>query len=175
MLKINENQYLPLAEKAVKSFALTAFPGFFSEDDLQDLISEVVLRMLVSGERYDSRLGSVSVWVGTIARNMVLDAARKESRRRRAYSSIAPGDRVDEDGDIVGFDPAAADETDAMVIALDTGRALRGAVTTERDRRLLNGLILGYDTSELAAMEGAETGSIYTAVCRLRRKLRSAA
>lgn len=175
MLEINEKQYLPLAEKAVKSFALTAYPGFFTEDDLQDLISDVVVRMLVSGERYDSRLGSVSTWVGTIARNMVLDAARKESRRRRVYFSIPLGGRVDDDGDIVGLDPSAADETDARVIAIDTARALRDALTSERDRRLLNDMILGYDASEMAAREGVKSGTIYTAVCHLRRKLRSVA
>ena len=175
MLKINEKQYLPLAEKAVKSFALAVYPGFFTEEDLQDLISEVVVRMLVSGERYDSRLGSVSTWVGTIARNMVLDVARKESRRRRVYSTMSLGNRLDDNGDIVGLDPSVAEETDARVIAADTERTLRNAVTSERDHRLLNGLILGYDTSEMAAREGVKRGSIYVSVCRLRKKLRSAA
>ena len=162
-------------KKAVKSFALSVYPGFFTEDDLQDLISEVVLRMLVSGERYDSKRASVPTWVGTIARNMVLDAARKEVRRRRVYSSMPLGDRVEADGDTVGLDPSAAVETDSGVIASDTVRAFRNVVTSERDHRLLNGLLQGYDASELAAQEGVKIGSIYVAVSRLRKILRSVA
>ena len=146
MLNISEKDYRPLAERAVLAFTRKVFAGFFSKDDIDDLISEVVLRMWAKRERYDENRGAVSAWVNKIARNIVLDAAKREKRSRSLFS---------------------------QAIAHDTERALRASVSNGRDGRLLNGLILGYDAAELAAAENVGTPVIHTAVCRLRGRLRS--
>jgi len=57
------------------AFTRNVFAGFFSEDDIDDLISEVVLRIWAKRERYDENRGTVNAWVNGIARNIVLDAA----------------------------------------------------------------------------------------------------
>ena len=82
-------------------------------------------------------------------------------------------ERVDEDGDAVGFVPIAADQTDSMVIVHDTERALRESVSDGRETRLLNGLIQGCAATELSEAENVGAPVIHTAVCRLRKRLRS--
>ena len=163
-----------MAEKAVCAYTRNVFSGFFSEDDLNDLVSDVVARMWEKRAQYDENLGTVSAWVGKIARNMVLDAVKSEKRRRSLFSSAPLVERVDEDGDAVGFVPVAADESDEVAIVHDTERALRESVSDGRETRLLNGLIQGRSATELAATENAATPVIHTAVCRLRKRLRSA-
>ena len=173
MLNISEKDYWPLAKRAVTAFTRNYFNGFFSQDDLNDLISDVVSRMWEKRSQYDESRGAVSTWVGTIAKNVVLDAAKKEKRRRSLFSSAPLVERVDEDGDALGFVPVASDETDAQAIAHDTERALRQSAPAGRDTRLLDGMIQGRDDSELAAAEGVGTGVIHTAKSRLRKRLRS--
>lgn len=173
MLNISEKDYWPMAERAVLAYTRNVLAGLFSKDDIQDLVSEVVLRMWANRDRYDESRGTVAAWVYTIARNVVLDASKREKRRRALFSSVPLGEGLDNDGEVVGFDPAASDETDAQAIARDTERVLRGSVSGGRDSRLLGGLILGCDSSTLAAAEGVDTPVIHTAVCRLRGRLRS--
>ena len=173
MLIINVNDYRPLAEKAVLAITRNVFPGFFSKDDIDDLVSTVVTRMWEKRDQYDESRGTVSAWVNAIARNAVLDAHKQEIRRRSLFSSTPLGEQVDDDGDVVGFDPASSDETDARAIARDTERALRESASTGRNARLLNALIQGSDASEMAAAEHVSTAAIYTAVCHLRKRLRS--
>lgn len=175
MLEINVNDYRPVAERAVCAYTRNVFPGFFSKDDLNDLISLVVIRMWEKRDQYQESLGSVSAWVGAIAKNVVLDAVKSEKRRRSCFSPASLVERVDEDGDPLGFVPVACDETDAQAIAHDTECVLRKSVPVGRDTRLLDGLIQGCNDSELAAAEGVDTGVIHTAKCRLRKRLRSAA
>ena len=173
MLNISEKDYWPMAERAVLAYTRNVLAGLFSKDDIQDLVSEVVLRMWANRDRYDESRGTVAAWVYTIARNVVLDASKREKRRRALFSSVPLGECLDDDGGVVGLDPVASDETDAQAIARDTERVLRGSVSVGRDGRLLDGLILGCDASTLAAAEGVDTPVIHTAVCRLRRRLRS--
>ena len=173
MLNISEKDYRPLAERAILAFTRKVFAGFFSEDEIDDLISEVVLRMWAKRERFDENRGTVNAWVYKIARNIVLDAAKREKRSRSLFSSATLEEGLDDEGNVVGIVPVASDETDAQAIAHDTERAFRAVVSKGRDGRLLNGLILGYDAAELAAAENVGTPVIHTAVCRLRGRLRS--
>ena len=162
-----------MAERAVCAYTRNVFPGFFSEDDLDDLISDVVTLMWVNRGSYDERLGTVSTWVARIAKNRVLDAVKSEKRRRSLFSAAALVERVDEDGAPVGFVPVARDETDAQVIAHDTERVLRESVRSERETNLLNGLLAERKPAELAAAENVAPKVIYPAVCNLRKHLRS--
>ena len=173
MLNISEKDYWPQAERAVLAITRNIFAGFFSKDDINDLISTVVISMWEKRDQYDESRGTVSTWVNAIARNAILDAHKQEIRRRSRFSATQLGERVDEDGDVVGFDPASSDETDAQAIAHDTERALRESASQGRNARLLNALIQGSDASEMAAAEHVSTAAIYTAVCNLRKRLRS--
>lgn len=175
MLNISEKTYWPEAESAVKAYSRRAFANYFSEDALDDITAVVVTRMYEKRDQYDESRGTVTAWVGMIARNAVLDAYRAETRRRAFFSSACLVEMTDDDGDVVNYVPAAPDETDAWLIVRDTERALRCAATTERDKRILDGMIQGRDSSELATAEGVETSRIYTPVHHLRERLRRVA
>ncbi len=175
MLEINEIEYIPLAEKAVKSFARNCFASYFSEEDLNDISQDVSAKMWEKRYQYDESRGTVTSWVGMIAHNAVLDAYKREQRRRSRFSSAPLEERIDENGDVCNFVPAASDETDAWLIANDTERHFRNSVTTERNGRLLDELINDYSRDEMAEMENVSTSAIYTAVHHLRRRLNSAA
>ncbi len=172
MLTISEKDYWTVAEKAVCTYTRNVFPGFFSKDDLDDLISLVVSRMWEKRDRYDKRLGTVSAWVGKIAKNIVLDAVKSEKRRRSLFSSVPLVERVDEDGDPVGFVPVSSVETDAQAIAHDTERILRSSVKGDKKQRLFKGLANGYNSADLAEIKGVEPSEVYTPVSRLRSDLR---
>ena len=172
MLKINEKDYRSLAEKAVCAYTHNVFFGFFSENDLNDLISDVVTRMWVKREQYDESLGTVSAWVGKIAKNMVLDTVNSEKRRRSLFSGVSLVERVNEDGDPMGLVPVASDETDSQVIAQDTARLRGSFVKGDKQRRLFKGLAVGLDSVGLAEIEGVMPTKIYMPVSRLRSDLR---
>lgn len=174
MLKIDEREYQPLANHAVRYYTGRVFARFFSEDDIKDLVEEVVLRMWSGRDRYDESRGTVSAWVGTISRNVVLDAVKREKRRRSLFNPAPLVEQSDEEGDVVGFVPVASDETDAETVARDTERVFRESVPSGRKARLLDGLIQGCDASEMAAAENVSTAAIYTAVCNLRKQLKVA-
>lgn len=175
MLNIDFKDYWPTAEKAVKSFANTVFPGFFSEAELDELVGDVVERMWKYREKYDGNKSSVATWVSVIARNIILTAAEKESRRRSLFSSMPLGEREDENGDVLGFVPVAGDETDADLLGDDTERAFRESLSLPRDRRLFDLLVAGYDAAEMAESEHVNINAIYTALCHLRKRLHNAA
>ena len=173
MLTLNAKDYRPVADRAVRPYTGRVFAGFFSEDDIIDMVGEVVSRMWENRDKFDESRGTVSAWVGKIAKNVVLDAVRIEKRRRSSFSSAPLVERVDEDGNAVGFVPVAGDETDALAIAHDTERVFRESVSAGRDTRLLNGLLNDLDDSEIAAAEGVGTPTVQTAKCRLRKRLRA--
>ena len=83
-------------------------------------------------------------------------------------------ERVDEDGNAVGFVPVAGDETDALAIAHDTERVLRESVSAGRGTRLLNGLLNDLPRL-LQPRRGGEVGkpTVQTAKCRLNKRLRA--
>ena len=74
-LPISPNQFRAHAEKAVQCYLHEQFPKYFSAEEKEDLVSEVVLRMWRSMGSFDPARGALSTWVGTIARNVVRSAA----------------------------------------------------------------------------------------------------
>ena len=82
-------------------------------------------------------------------------------------------ERVDEDGNAVGFVQVAGKETDALAIANDTERVIRESVSAGRGTRLLNGLL--NDLPRLLQPRGGEVGTptVQTAKCRRNKRLRA--
>lgn len=175
MLGLSDSEIYDAANKAVRNYVSKVFPGFFRDDDLEQVVIDVATSVWKSSHTFDESRGTVFSWIYTFAKNGVLDAVAKEKRYRSRFVTFTVRDCVDYDGNAIGITPVANDETDDSLIAKDTERTLREAVSSDRDKRLLDGLIKGLDSSELAAAEGVETSKIYTPVCRLRSKLSSAA
>ncbi len=172
MLRLSDREIYDAAEKAVRYFAGRVFPGFFREDDLNQIVVDTAESVWLNRGKYDESRAKVSTWIGKIAKNAVLDAVAKEKRYRSHFITFNLKDRVNDEGDAVGFTPVDTVETDAWLIATDTELALRSSVKGDRQIRIFNGLASGLDSAEIAEIEGVEPSKIYTPVSRLRSDLR---
>ncbi|HET7630881.1 MAG TPA: sigma-70 family RNA polymerase sigma factor [Gemmatimonadaceae bacterium] len=108
------------------------------------------------------RLENERAWLFTVATNLVRDAARQESRRRRQLQ-LLHRDVADE----------TADAADTAVIRAEERAAARRALEGlgERDREALLLREEGLDYGEIAAALGLAAGSVGTTLARARRRL----
>ena len=89
---IKPSQFRQQAAKAVLGYVKKKFSTFFSEEDKEDIISEVVLRMWRAMDLYDSSKGALSTWVGTIAENVVKSMAKAKNKREAISGEITEED-----------------------------------------------------------------------------------
>ena len=169
-LSINESRYRDYASKAVFGYALTRFGNFFSDCDYEDIISDVVYRMLKYRDSYDSSKSEFQTWVGTIARNTVNTWARHMKDR----SSISGRILSDEDGqplaDVIGDLDADRD-----LSFNDCLERLFAATGNDYERELLSYKIEGFDTEEIAKATGQSVKQVYMRWFRLKNRLFPAA
>lgn len=164
-------QFRDLAAKAVHSILKTkGFCTFFRNDECEDIISDVVLRMLTSSDTYNPAKGTPEQWVWAIARNQVYTTARKKKRWNEAF------DRLPENEDFI---PGAAhvDEggTDHQLLAKEYREDCFAQLRSEQDRELLELKIEGYEPEEIAEKMGLTPSQLYVRTFRLRKRLPGAA
>lgn len=160
---VPEKDYWSTASAAVSCCAHILYPGFFTLEDIEDITSLVVEKLWSNRSAYDPGKGSFATWTGTIARNTVRSVARTKSIR------ILPADYTYYPCD--GY----ADEPDAELIAEQTQQELLRRLHTDRDRRMFRWTVLGLNSGEIAEQEGIPVNVAYTALSRMRTKLRNAA
>lgn len=170
---LQPSQYKDYASKAVHGYVRKRFPRFFTEQDLEDIVSDVMLRMWRGHESFDSGKGALSTWTGTIARNAVLSAA--ESKWHRLDIS-----REFEDGEILDdctYSTYRAYEfsTDGELLRDELETELFARLRSERDQRFLAWKLLDLDASEMAEREGISEGNVSLVIFRMRQKLRRSA
>lgn len=164
-LPIEVKEYRTMATKAVRAYVNRYFNGFFSEDDMKDLTSEVVTRMWKAGETYNAAKGELFTWVWTIAKNAVKDAAEAKSRKDVLTDSIDDAaDRV--------YSLVDADEADKELLHDELVECLLDSLKQERDKRFLLWLLEGLDSKEIAEREGISPKKVYMAMYHLRERLR---
>lgn len=112
---------------------------------------------------YDSRRGSVSSWLTSIARNAAIDASR--------VRVAIPTDAID----LLERASGAGDSPERAALASESARELRAALTTlpyEQARAIVLAGIGGLSASQIASVEGIPLGTaktrIRTAMLRLR-------
>ena len=164
-------QYRDLAAKCVLSILnRKGFSTFFRTDECEDIISDVVVRMLTSSDTYDPSKGTPEQWVWTIARNQIFTAARKKKRWNDSF------ERLPENEDFI---PGAAriDEggTDRQLLAKEYREECFASLHSDEDRKLLELKIEGYETDEIAEKMGLTPSQVYVRTFRLRRRLPGAA
>lgn len=131
-------------------------------DDYEDNRQDVLLRILSHGPpRVRDDGGSVAGYLYTACRHQVLDAHRRDRRRRTVPMAAVPD---------VGVQPAA----DADLIAAEHAACVREAV--ERlpaiDREVLLLVLDGLDTPTIAERLGVAPGTLRMRLCRARARLR---
>ncbi len=126
-------------------------------DWAEEVAQETFLRALRQRDLSNER-----AWLFTVATNLVRDAARQESRRRRHLELL----RAEEAGRMVESPATAMERAEERAQAR---RALEQL--TERDREALLMRDEGLSYEEIAEALGLSVGSVGTTLARARRRL----
>jgi RNA polymerase sigma-70 factor (ECF subfamily) len=169
MLGINPKDYRSTAAKAVRSIVNAKFAGFFSEVEIEDLVSDVVTRMWSARETFDPSKGKEFTWIWTIARNVVNDAAVAKHNRENI------GGRWNDEATDAAKGMAADDSADSALLRDEFVENLYDRLHQERDRRLLLYLSEDMEYEEIARREGLTLRATYMAIFHLRQRLNNAA
>ena len=68
---IAPEQYRNVASKAVSSYVKKQYSKYFTNEDIEDMVSDVTLRMWRAKDSFDAEKGDVFQWVWSIAKNVV--------------------------------------------------------------------------------------------------------
>ena len=168
-LSIQPKDYRTTAAKAVRSYVSKHFSGVFSSDDIEDIVSDVVMRMWSGRESFDPEKGKEFSWIWTIAKNAVMDAA--DAKMKRLLISGA----MDETAMHRMENMVGADDADREILHEETADDLLGRLRQERDKRILLYLMQDLEAEEIARREGLSVSAVYMAVYHVRRRLGNAA
>ena len=173
LIPIQPAQFMAYASKAVNAFIQKQYSTFFTIEDMEDIVAEVVARMWRARNSFNPAKGTFSTWVGTIARNAVKSAA--ESKWHRAEISVEF-----EDGDFLDnctYSTFRSEEyaADGDLILEETQAELYARLKSERDRRFLAWQIEGLDAKEMASREGITVENVHMVLFHMRERLRKAA
>ncbi len=148
----------------------------------EDVVQEVFLTLWNRAEQFDPALGSVSAWLGTIARHRAVDRLRAASRRPHLVSlGAGPDDEPAAEAleraaerRSAGASPAAGDPA-AALDAAEARAALNGALAAMPDPER-EVILLAYrdelSQSEIAARLGWPLGTVKTRTRRALARLR---
>jgi RNA polymerase sigma-70 factor (ECF subfamily) len=184
----SEDALATLYDRHVSSIFTAAYRLTGDRSVAEDVVQEVFLTLWNRAERFDPAVGSLSAWLGTIARNRAIDRLRAAGRRPQLVS-LSPMSGEDEPdsgalerlanirGTVGGaVDTDAGDPAD-LLAALETqaaiGVALAGMAEPEREV-----ILLAYrdelTQSEIAARLGWPLGTVKTRTRRALLRLRLA-
>lgn len=162
-----------LSKTAVKSFVFKKYPKFFSDDEIGDIASDVILKAYVSFHRYDSRW-ALSTWIGTIAANCVKDAVDYKVKRRSISGAMARQNRDGEEMDLTIFGSYRGDEYDADrdLIAEEFRSSVAEVRSSlkEKDRPFFDMLSDSYKPREMAKEFGCTSGAASVRSHKIRRQ-----
>jgi RNA polymerase sigma-70 factor (ECF subfamily) len=162
------NRYNRIVEVCVRAvLRRTGRPA--SEEDIQDMVSEIWLSLMEADmrslRRFDpARQIRVSTWIGLLARNKTIDRLRTA---RDPVAVVDPAD-TDEAGLVAAVLPG--DEMEKRECCDLARAALQGL--EERDQRFLEAwYVEDCDPAALACQLGVSVGTVYSRRCRIERKL----
>ena len=158
----NPAELRPMATKAVVSYIGKCFAGRFTQEDIEDIVSDVVMKAWDKRGSYDPIKGTLFSWIWKIGRNTVLDAVAAKERRR--------GIMVDIDA-VSARAILSAEHADDELIRDDIETGFLERLKSERDRRIYDYLQLDLSDKDIAKREGITDNAAALAVYHLRKKL----
>jgi RNA polymerase sigma-70 factor (ECF subfamily) len=120
----------------------------------EDCIQEAFISIWKSGARFDRTRGSVRSWTLSIVRNRAIDALRSKAGK-------AP--KLTFDDDAILESRAAAEHTEAEVLAAETADEVRGAISQlpgEQSKVIELAYFGGFSQSEIAGMLNVPLGTV---------------
>ena len=170
---IKPSQFRQLAAKAVLGYVNKQFSKYFTEEDKEDIISEVVLRMWRAKDSFDSSKGNLATWVGTIARNAVKSMAAAKSSRKDISWLIEDNEEECDFYDECGY-RCYEFATDRDLLLEEHKKCLFDSLRSERDRRFLKWQMEGLDAEEMARKEGISKSNVHMILFHMRHRLKLA-
>lgn len=161
------------ARSAVQRFVNRTFRTFFTKEDIEDMAATAFLKMWNARHTFDPEKGTLAAWGATVARNVVLSAARRKARERKVFFEVAK-DEIGDDQTLaerIGL----AQETDGQYLADEMEEGFFQVLTKERERRFLEWMLDGVEPTEMAQREGITLNHVYVLLHGLRKKLRNRA
>jgi RNA polymerase sigma-70 factor (ECF subfamily) len=125
----------------------------------EDLVQETFLRAWRAADRFDATRGTTRMWLFGILRNVVIDFARTQARRR----SMSPD----------AGDATTADDSDAVVGSLALHDAFRQLSAQHREV-IYHGHVRERPHEEIAQLLGAPIGTVRSRLFYARQALRRA-
>ena len=166
---LTPNQFRNFATKAVLGYIKNQFSHFFVKEEIEDIISEVVLRMWRGKEAFNAEKGSLATWVGTIAMNTVRTAAMAKGNRSVISDRFENGEIPDN----CRYGTYRGDEfnADREMMYDEFLEGFFSKLKSERDKRFLVWQIEGLDAEEIAEREGITVNNVYMVIFHLRKRL----
>ena len=153
------------------------FYGFkFTEEDIQEVISEAGLRIAMNMDKYDESL-SKSSWFTTITRNCACDYMKKEGAWRARHQRF---EAVDDDGECYEHEYASVDccdsyEADAQLISNEHIAIIENELYSlgKDGATALSMKAQGYSNEDICDILGVSDGACRVIISRARRKLKN--
>ena len=172
-MRVSENELWLTAEKALRGYVNKVFPEFFRKEDVEDMVVLTAEKAWRMDDKYDPARGTYFNWVWVIARSVVLTRAVRLKKERERFCSLDSMQSVDADD----LDPCCGYEqpADSGLLEEELEETFLGKLASERDKLILCWLTDGLDDGEIAGRLGISKQAAYTAIFRVRNRLRRAA
>ena len=168
------NAIYSIAETAVgicaRNYAdKTGFKHFFTKEDIEDIVGDTAYRACRSFATFDGGKSKLSTWVNRIAVNTFRDALDNKMKRRYINCELVEEDSnsgeeygLDEvrcnpqDNYYDGWTRVSEETADKELLRKDFEAYVSSSLSgmSERDRKFLEWMKLGYTAKEMAAMDG---------------------
>ena len=92
---IASEKFRNVASKAVSSYVKKQYSKYFTNEDIEDMVSDVTLRMWRAKDSFDAEKGDIFQWVWAIAKNVVRTSALAKHNRADISLAFEEGDIQD--------------------------------------------------------------------------------
>ena len=170
---ITPDKFRNIAQKAVSAYVRKQYSKFFSEQDIEDMVSDVILRMWRGKDSYDTEKGDLFQWVWTIAKNVVRTCALSKHNREEISFSFENGEIQDDCpySTYRGYEFGA----DREILFEEAQECLFDKLNSERDKLFLCWKLQDLDPKEMAERAGISVDAVYMVMFHLKQRLLRAA
>ena len=184
------NAIYSIAETAVRICARnyadkTGFNHFFTKEDIEDIVGDTAYRACRSFATFDGGKSKLSTWVNRIAVNTFRDALDYKMKRRYINCELVEENpesgedhnldevcRKSQESHCEGWARMSEDEADKDLLRKDFEAYVSGSLSgmSERDRKFLEWMKLGYTAKEMAAMDGCSPNAASKKMWMIRQR-----
>jgi len=158
---------------AVYSYLASKGSKTLRSDEIEDVCSDTMVKVVKKADSYSTSKGAISTWVSSIAVRTLLDAIDAKDRRNDKF---VRADEGWEDETQKTYEMITKVTAEDHMIAEQTQQQIEDFTSTlsESDKVILEMTEDGYKPKEIAKELNKTPGSIYVAKCKLLSNLETA-